>query len=293
MTSAGERAIYYKPEIAFDRGALPLEPRVFQAERDAAFSPETRSGFIDLDMREHFNVSWPCTTPSLLARYVMLSGREPLATCSNSSGDVFFVLHGCGETSLGDEEVFWNAGDSFCVPGGAEAQHRSAGSKTILLQVSDQPLFNYLGARPDGERDSLQLVHYSKQRIDEGLDEVHDREGPQNSAGKCVVFVTAAMAHLRLVTPSMLASVNSLEPGGGQRPHRHNSVALTIAMECDNVYSMVAGRRIDWVEGAVMLTPAGAVHSHHNRGAKMMRSFVAQDTGLHTHLQTTSFSWDT
>jgi hypothetical protein len=32
-------------------------------------------------------------------------------------------------------------------------------------------------------------------------------------------------------------------------------------------------------------------HSHHNRGPEMMRSFVVQDTGLHSQLRTTNFGW--
>lgn len=41
----------------------------------------------------------------------------------------------------------------------------------------------------------------------------------------------------------------------------------------------------------LFVTPPNAVHSHHNRGGAMMRGYVVQDTGLHSQLRTTNFSW--
>ena len=55
---------------------------------------------------------------------------------------------------------------------------------------------------------------------------------------------------------------------------------------------MIDGRRVDWSNGAAQITPAAALHSHHNRGSKRMRSLVIQDEGLHYHTRTPGFSFD-
>jgi gentisate 1,2-dioxygenase len=123
------------------------------------------------------------------------------------------------------------------------------------------------------------------------LHEVHSQVGEQRSAGKSVVFVTQLMQERRVTTPTMLSSINTLEAGGDQRPHKHSSAALTLCIAGEGVHSLVGGQRIEWQADVLMVTPLGAIHSHHNRRSKMMRSFVVQDTGRHTELRTTNFSW--
>ena len=90
----------------------------------------------------------------------------------------------------------------------------------------------------------------------------------------------------------MVAAINTLEPGKDQRAHRHNGVAITLALEGEGVYSLIENERVDWVSGAAQVTPATELHSHHNRGTKRMRSLVIQDEGLHYYTRTPGFSWD-
>ena len=105
-------------------------------------------------------------------------------------------------------------------------------------------------------------------------------------------WASRALAPARNVLPMMVAAINTLEAGGDQRPHRHNGVAITLALEGEGVYSLIEGQRIDWVTGAAQVTPAAELHSHHNRGSARMRSLVIQDEGLHYYTRTPGFSWD-
>lgn len=287
VPSPAERAIFYKPEQAFARGVARLAPHAFIAERDKAYSAE-QSMWIDIDLADKLEVPWPCTTPAMLARYGVVKQGGNLTSSMASSGSALYVLRGAGTTSVAGEAVAWEAGDALCVPGFEHVEHR-AEADSILFEVSDAPLLNLVGANSCDSR--IGFAHFEHGKIHEGLEEVHARTGEQKAAGKSVVFVTPACAALRLLTPTLLASVNSLEPCGEQRPHRHNSAALTLAVGGHRVFSMVDGERVNWVEGAAMLTPAGAVHSHHNPGTERMLSFVVQDTGLHTYLQTTGFEF--
>jgi len=140
-------------------------------------------------------------------------------------------------------------------------------------------------------RNAIRPTLFAAEETELHLRAVHGRNGEQRSAGKSVVFLTALMEERRVTTPTLLTSINSLEPGGDQRPHRHSSAALTLNVAGEGVYSMVEGQRVDWSPHVVFVTPPNRAHSHHNRGHGLMRSFVAQDTGLHAQLRTTNFAW--
>ena len=72
--------------------------------------------------------------------------------------------------------------------------------------------------------------------------------------------------------------------------HKHQGGLIIYVIEGKG-YSVVDGERIDWAPDTLFVTPPGAVHSHHNRGDKMMLSYVVQDTGVHSQLRTTNFAW--
>jgi gentisate 1,2-dioxygenase len=95
-----------------------------------------------------------------------------------------------------------------------------------------------------------------------------------------------------MTIPSINVAINTLAAGGDQRPHRHNGVAVTLAIQGEGIYSMIGGQRVDWSTGAAQITPATLLHSHHNRGVKRMRSLVIQDEGLHHYTRTPGFSFD-
>jgi len=54
---------------------------------------------------------------------------------------------------------------------------------------------------------------------------------------------------------------------------------------------MVGGARVDWQPRAVMITPPGDVHSHHNEGDELALFLIVQDGGLHYHCRTMGFSF--
>jgi gentisate 1,2-dioxygenase len=289
--AARERAIFYAPEIAFDRPVPKVPAHIFLAERDRAFAADAATGFIDLDLAAALGQPGPATTPSLLARYLVLRAGEFFTSRQPSSGDVYYVIRGAGRTTCLGEDLAWRAGDAFCLPGGTEARHVAEGG-AILLMANDEPEFAYLHAQPSpAETPPILPTLFSGEAADEHLRSVHSRNGAQMAAGKSVVFLTALMAARRVTTPTLLTSFNTLEPGGDQRPHRHSSAALTLSIQGEDVYSTVNGQRIDWSAHAVIVTPPNDVHSHHNRGRAMMKSFVVQDTALHAQLRTTNFAW--
>jgi gentisate 1,2-dioxygenase len=285
---AAARAMFYAPELAFDRPVPRVPAAVFWQEREAAFAPDAPTGLVPCDSAEDLGSPWPATTPTMLARYAIVRAGEELAHHLVSTGEVYYVIRGSGQTRCADEVFHWKQGDAFCLPGGHRVRHLAAGH-AILMMVTNEPEIAYLrGATGES---AIAPTLFRAEISEDHLRAVHGRNGEQMSAGKSVIFLTAAMAERRVTTPTLLSSINTLEAGGDQRAHRHSSAALTLCIAGEGVYSMVDGERVDWLPDTLFVTPPGAVHSHHNRGIAMMRSYVVQDTGLHSQLRTTNFDW--
>jgi gentisate 1,2-dioxygenase len=89
-----------------------------------------------------------------------------------------------------------------------------------------------------------------------------------------------------------------LPAGRVQRPHRHQSVALDLIVDCrpgcfslvgpeiDGTGSIVDPERVDWESGGAFVTPPGLWHSHHNESGAPAHLVPVQDAGLHTYLRT-------
>ncbi len=287
------QALYYDPANAFDFHWPPVPRRRFLAERDRAFDSATPTGLVPLDASDALETPYPATTPSLLAQYLRLRGGERFATHQWASGEVYFVMHGAGQSRNGADTVAWHQGDLFCFPGGQETVHHAGDQDSILFCVNDEPLVTFQGLQPPRAGEALvDTVHWPAAEIDKRLETVYARPSSKEEAGRAILFSSQALAPARNILPMMAAAINTLEPGKDQRPHRHNGVAITLALEGEGVYSLIEGERVDWITGAAQITPATELHSHHNRGMERMRSLVFQDEGLHYYTRTPGFSWD-
>ena len=294
--SAGDytdQALYYDPANAFDFRWPPVPRRQFLAEREQAFASATPTGVVALDVSDVLETSYPATTPSLLAQYLRLRAGEGFSTRQRASGEVYFVMQGAGQSQNGADSIAWGQGDLFCFPGGRETIHEAGDEDAIVFCASDQPFVMFQDLQPPRVGESLiETVHWPAAEIDKRLDTVYERPDSNEEAGRAVLFSSRALAPARNILPMMVAAINTLEPGKDQRAHRHNGVAITLALEGDGVYSLIEDQRVDWVSGAAQVTPGAELHSHHNRGTKRMRSLVIQDEGLHYYTRTPGFSWD-
>lgn len=290
--AAARDAIFYVPEGAFDRGLAYVPPHVFAAEQRQALDPRCSTGLIAMDLSGVLGTGYPASTPLLLARYVVVRAGESLQHTFAATGEIYCVVRGQGKTSAGGTCIAWRAGDAFVLPGESSTRHE-AETDSLLVCFTNEPELAYAGVRPpQADRNTVVKPAWFDGRIsDEKLGLVHQRTGPQKTAGKSVIFSTTPMQGMRTILPSVTAAFNTLEPGGDQRPHRHNAVALTLAIESEGIYSQVAGEKIDWIPFGVMVTPPQAEHSHHNRGPRMMKSFVVQDGALYYQLRNPGFAW--
>jgi gentisate 1,2-dioxygenase len=286
-----ERAIYYVPSRAFDHGLPDVPVHVFERQLDQVLDPGTPTGIVLLDLSEALQLPHPATTPLILTRYCVVRAGETLSHRFAATGEVHYVLYGSGVSANGRDEIDWDAGDCFSFAGGEATSHRAV-ADSLLFSVGNEPELAYTHTVPRPEA-PISAAVWRSARIEAMLAAVHDSAGPQQTAGRSISFSTPAINDLvsGAMLPTMMVAINSLEPGGTQRWHRHNSVAVTVAISGDGTYSIIGDQRVPWRRFGVMVTPPRLPHSHVNPGAEMMRSLVVQDGPLFYHCRSVGFEW--
>ena len=292
-TPYSRRARYHTSENPFTFEWPPVPVRQFLSERDLAFDPGTPTGEIVLDASGDLGTRYPATTPTLLVRYLKIRAGERLRTGFAAAGEIYYVMAGAGESRNGNDSIAWGPGDVYSFPGGGETLHRAGREDCLLFVATDEPLLAFERLRPPAPGDAaVETVHWPAHEIESRFESVWQRPSSEKATGRSVMFSTLALAPSYMTIPTINVAINTLEPGCDQRPHRHNGVAVTLAIQGEGIHSMIDSQRVDWSNGAAQITPATTLHSHHNRGTKRMRSLVIQDEGLHHYTRTPGFSFD-
>lgn len=292
-TAQSRRARYVCPDNGFTFNWSAVPAHQFLAERDRAYHRDTPTSTIELDISAQLGTSYPATTPAILTRYVKLCAGESLRSTWVASGEVYYVMSGSGESRNGSDNIAWSEGDVFAFPGGSETSHHAGGADCLLFCATDEPLLAYAKLRaPAPGHAAFEATHWPAAQIDRHFEQVWQRPITENTTGHSVQLMAGHLAPAPITIPMINLAINSLAIGADQRPHRHNGVAVTLAIQGQGIHSIIDGKRVDWSDGAAMITPATALHSHHNRGDKRMRSVVVQDEGLHYYTRTPGFSFD-
>ena len=287
-TPPARRALYWSAANNFQQLQPDVPSHVFVAERDRAVDPRTGTALIPLDLSDRLGLGYPATVPNLLARYVRIAGGDETSYALVSSGEVYYVIEGSGIAAKNGDSIAWGTGDVFVLPGGSRTRIRANEEDALLWMVTDEPVLSYFGVERTGL--DQEAVHYPAEVTVQEMAQIHERVDDGTQSGKAVLFTRAGLETTHLATPTVAFALNSLPPGEDQPPHRHNAAALTLCIRGEGVYSQVDGRKVDWQDRAVMVTPPSALHSHHNRGPDMMYSVVAQDGGVFYNARTLGYA---
>jgi gentisate 1,2-dioxygenase len=288
-------AVYYE----YTRAANPIEDGAISRIPARRFGPELyQSGptrVVPLDVSDELGVEGPATSPALCANFVRIAAGDELTTDVNASSQMFHVIDGQGTTTIGDMTVTWAKDDYITVPAGMTIRHQaSAGSS--LYWIHDEPLMRYLGAKAVDAR--FAATHYPAADARRCLEEVATDPEASNRSRVSVLLANRAMDQTLTITHVLWAMYGILPKGGLQPPHRHQSVALDLVVDCepgcftllgdldDSGEHLVNTERIDWEPGAAFITPPGRWHSHHNESGADAHIIPIQDAGLHTYLRT-------
>jgi len=283
--AAAGRARFFNSGNAFNIKLPPVPTRLFTDEPLQAEAEDTPTGLIACDQSDVIGGGTPSTTPLLLARYARIRAGETLSTDFIATGAIWYVIDGNGTSIAGDERIAWAKGDVFLLPGLPTATHH-AETNSVLWVVTNEPQLALDGSRPPL---SGQAVHYPAAEIERQLAVITAAGSNETTSGHALIFSSDGLEVSRNILPSLTLSLNTLPPGAAQRAHRHNSAAITLILRGPNSHSMVDGIRAEWREGATMVTPAGAPHSHHNGSNAQAWFLIVQDGGLYYHARTMGF----
>lgn len=285
-TAAAARARYFNSGNAFNIKLAPVPAASFAAQAAAAMAADAPTGLIACDQSAAIGCAGPATTPLVLARYAVVRAGETLALDVAAHGLIAYVLRGAGSAEVPGETIAWGAGDIMLLPTGTRL---TALEHAVLWLVSNEPMLAFEHLATDAAR--VPAVHYPAAEIERQLAIIGACRTNPGTSGLAVIFSSDGLEAWRNITPSLTLSLNTLPPGEHQRAHRHNSVAVTLALQGEACHSMVGGAKHDWIIGSTMVTPPGEPHSHHNNGAVQARFLIVQDGGLHYHARTMGFEF--
>ncbi len=242
----------------------------------------------------------PGTTPALACYQVAVQPGRPLACTDRATSTLVRIASGRGTISLSAHGAHaasafrYGPGDILVLPGPAGITWQADESSSGML-ITDEPLLAYLGVVPSERR--VAAIHYREAELLSAI-AGYRAEAAAAKRNRCgVILGQAATADTKTVSRSLWSLLNILPANTVQKPHRHQSVAIDIAVSgSDGVYTLMApairadGSLIDpiratWVAGAAFITPPGWWHSHHNETGQDAMVFPVQDAGLHTYLR--------
>lgn len=255
---------------------------------------------IPFDINDCLEIETQCTSPNLMASFVRVCVGESIETNAVATSQAFYVIRGAGETTSEHGTVSWSEGDLFVVPvTPGQIKHTCVVAEkggAALYWVHDEPLMEYLGVAPTKKK--FEPTLFKRERMLAEVEEIaHANVGKDvNRLG--VLLGNTACEQTKTLTHVLWSLLNSIPANSVQRAHRHNSVALDLAVAAaPNVYTLMGKEidssgniidpiRCDWCKGAVFVTPPGWWHSHHNESDEVAWVLPMQDAGLYTYQRT-------
>ena len=259
------------------------------------------SRVIGFEINERLDIENKCTSPNLMAAFIRVCVGDSVDTEANATSQSFYVIRGSGSTKSEHGEITWNTGDLFVIPmTKGKVVHHCVSVEDFggaaLYWVHDEPLMDYLGVTPSIAK--FEPTLFKRERMLAEVEEIKHSEddGERNRLG--VLLGNKACEQTKTLTHVLWSLLNSISANSVQRPHRHNSVALDLAVSAsENVYTLMGKEidangdiidpvRCDWTPGGVFVTPPGWWHSHHNESDEIAWVLPMQDAGLYTHQRT-------
>jgi gentisate 1,2-dioxygenase len=274
------------------KAANPDIPHVPIKLFESSAHREGPSRVVYFDNSRELKTNYPASSPNCLASYVHVQAGESLTTDIEATSHLFYVLRGEGETQLDGESVRWKTDDIITLPYCARVTHK-ARSDSAMYWVNDNPLLRYLGVRP--ARAIFPPIHYDSQWLRQQTEmAAHEPDAKeQNRIG--ILLVNPACPLTLTVTPTLWSLLEVVPPGAVLPPHRHNSVALDLAIKgCKRGFTLMGAEvdgdgainnpvRVDWDDASAFTTPPMLWHEHHNEGDENAWVFPVQDAGLITY----------
>ena len=110
QTPYARRARYFDSGNAFNIVYPEVPAASFVAERDAALDSATGSALIPCDQSAAMGISFPATSPLVLASYARVRRGESLRVDARATVVLAYVIDGSGRALQGTDAIDWSAG---------------------------------------------------------------------------------------------------------------------------------------------------------------------------------------
>ncbi|MDQ6726185.1 MAG: cupin domain-containing protein [Actinomycetota bacterium] len=258
---------------------------------------------VALDLSVELRTPYPATTPALLASFLRINAGDELDLHPNATSQLLYCIRGRGHSRVDGAAIPWKEGDFVTLPATTPAVH-VAEEDSALYHVVDTPLLDYLGARATSAR--FRPTAFTAEAVREKLAEVASAPDADRKSRVSVLLNNRRFDQTLTATHTLWAMFGVLPAGRTQLPHRHQSVAVDLIVDCPpGCYSLLGDRvdaetggivdpvRVDWESGGAFVTPPGTWHSHHNESGRDAHLIPIQDAGLHTYLRTLDIRFST
>jgi gentisate 1,2-dioxygenase len=273
-------------------GAISAIPAVSFPASLYAVGP---SRVVPLDLSSALGTPYPATSPALLASFVRINAGDEVRLEPNATSQLLYCIRGRGHSLVDGALVRWKEGDFLSLPATAAATH-VAEDASAFYHVVDTPLLDYLGVVASVAR--FRPTAFTAEAARAKLAEVAAAPDADTKSRVSVLLNNTQFDQTLTVTHTLWAMFGVLPAGKSQLPHRHQSVAVDLIVDClPGCYSLLGDRvdletcqivdpvRIDWESGGAFVTPPGTWHSHHNETASDAHLIPVQDAGLQTYLR--------
>jgi len=250
---------------------------------------------IPLDLSKALKTGYLATSPALLSNFVRINKDEEIQINVNATSQLMYVMCGKGSTDAkGFGRCEWKQGDFLTFPANCSTTHH-AHELTIFYLVHDQPLLSYLGVTASEQK--FKPTIFTKEKAVAFLEMVSKDPEAAKRSRIATLLSNKKQPHTLTITHVLWAMFGILPMHSVQPPHRHQSVALDLILECNpDCYTLIGDdidhqgnlknpKRINWEPNSVFVTPPGKWHSHHNDGDTDAHLVPIQDAGLHTYLR--------
>jgi len=291
-SDAEQRARFFNSGNAFMVKLSDVPDAAFVDEPAKALDPATPTGLIMCDSSKALNTSFPATSPLVLAHYGRVRNGETLHCEFEASGIIYYVIQGSGTTDCDGEVINWGAGDVFVAPGGTTQKHTATEGDAVLWIVTNEPQVAFDQLQPPAKGSApTPLVHYPAAEIENQLDTIYGIGHDAQTAGAAIIFSSDMQEGGRNILPTLTLGMNTLMPGVTQRPHRHNSVAVSLVIKGEGCFSTIDGNDKPWSPWCTTITPPTSAHSHTNNGSERAMFLIVQDGGLYYHARANGFEF--
>jgi gentisate 1,2-dioxygenase len=284
----------------YSQAADPVGDGIISAIPAVSFPAASYAGgpsrVVPLDLSDALRTPYAATSPALLASFVRINAGDEISLSPNATSQLLYCIRGRGHSVVDGATLAWKQGDFVTLPAVSSATH-AADEDAAFYSVVDTPLLDYLGAVATTPR--FGATTFTAEAVRAKLAEVAAAPDAHRKSRVSVLLNNARFDQTRTVTHTLWAMFGVLPAARTQLPHRHQSVAVDLIVDCrPGCYTLLGDRvdpdsreildplRIDWEPGGAFVTPPGKWHSHHNESGADAHLIPIQDAGLHTYLRT-------